>query len=111
MACNYPTIYIPLGSTHVISFDMSPRLDTAELLTGTPSVADEDATGDLTISNRQVNSVAYTEDEETVAIGKAIQFSLSSSATEETTYTLTLTVTTDGTPTQTLADKLVVVFE
>lgn len=111
MSCNYPTIYVPLGSTHVVSFDMTPRLYSGELLAGTPSVTDEDATGDLTMSNKQVNSVAYDDDGETVAVGKAVQFSLSSSATEATTYTLNLLVTTDGTPTQTLADKLVVVFE
>jgi hypothetical protein len=111
MACNYPTIYIPLGSTHVVSFDMTPRLYDGELLTGTPAVADEGSTGELTISNKQVNSVAYDDDGETVAVGKAVQFTLTTSATSSTTYTLTILTSTDGTPTQTLADKLVVVFE
>lgn len=110
MACNYPHIYIPLGSTHVVSFDMTPRLADAELLTGSPSVSDEDATGELTIGNRQVNSAAYEEDGETVAVGKAVQFTLSSTATAETKYTIDLLVGTDGTPTQTLADKLLVTF-
>ena len=110
MACNYPHIYIPLSSVHVVSFDMTPRLADGELLTGTPSVSDEDATGELTIGNRQVNSVAYEEDGDTVAIGKAIQFTLASSATTETEYTLNLSATSDGTPAQTLTDKLLVTF-
>ena len=108
MTCNTPTVYVPLGTTAVVTFDMTPRLESSELLAGTPTVADANLTGEITISNQQVNSVADSENE--IEIGKAVQFQISSTATQETSYTLDILAATDGTPAQTLADELAVVF-
>lgn len=109
MSCAYPTIYIPIGSNVVATFDMTDRLFSGEVLTGTPSVTDENLTGDLTISAKQINTVAYADED--IAIGKAVQFRISSSTTTEKTYTLDISATSNGTPAQTLADKLIVVFK
>ena len=106
--CLKPTVYIPIGSQAVVTFDMTPRLQSGELLSGTPSVVDDDATGDLTISNRQINTVADTEND--IAVGKAIQFKISTSSTTCKEYEIATQVGTDGTPVQTLADKMIVVF-
>lgn len=108
MTCVYPTAYVPIGSTVVVTFDMTARLYSGELLTGTPSVDDADATGDLSITNRQVNSVAFTDED--IAIGKAVQFSISSTTTTEETYEISITAVSDGTPAQTLTDTMKIVF-
>ena len=109
MSCVYPTVYIPIGSQVVVTFDMTERLFSTEVLTGTPTVVDEDSTGDLTISSKQVNTVAYTSED--IAIGKAVQFKISSSTTTEETYTLNITAESNGTPVQTLTDTMKVVFQ
>ena len=108
MTCNTPTVYVPLGTNAVVTFDMTPRLESAELLTGSPSVSDADLTGELSLVNFQVNSVADLGNE--ITVGKAVQFQISSSATTETSYNLDITAVTDGSPSQTLTDSLVVVF-
>lgn len=108
MTCSKPTVHIPIGSNPVVTFDMTPRLESAELLTGTPSVTDSEATGELTIVNQQVNTVADSAND--IEIGKAAQFQISTTATTCTEYTLAIVVATDGTPSQTLADELIVVF-
>ena len=108
MTCSKPTVHIPIGSNSVVTFDMTPRLESDELLTGTPAVVDSDGTGDLTISSKQVNTVADSDND--IEIGKAVQFQISTSATVCTEYTLSITAVSDGTPSQTLADELVVVF-
>lgn len=108
MTCAKPTVHIPIGSNTVVTFDMAPRLESTELLTGTPTVADEGATGDLTIANAQVNSVADVGND--IEIGKAVQFQVSTSVTECSEYTIAITAVTDGTPSQTLYDEMVIVF-
>ena len=108
MTCSKPTVHIPIGSNSVVTFDMTPRLESSELLSGTPLVTDSGATGELTISNQQINTVADSSND--IEIGKAAQFQISTSATACTEYTLSVVVSTDGSPTQTLADELVVVF-
>ena len=108
MTCSKPTVHIPIGSNSVVTFDMTPRLESAELLTGTPSVTDAGATGELTIANQQVNTVEDIAND--IAVGKAAQFQISTSATSCTEYTVSIVAVTDGTPPQTLADELIVVF-
>lgn len=106
--CSKPTVYIPLGSQTLVSFDMTPRLLSSELLDGTPTVSDHNSTGELTISNKQINSVA--DDENDIAIGKAVQFKISTSSTTCKTYEIDISVDTNGVPVQVLADKLLIVF-
>ena len=106
--CSKPVVYIPRGSQVIVTYDMTPRLQSGELLTGTPTVTDSDSTGDLTISNKQINTVADAEND--IEIGKAVQFMISTSATSCKDYELDISVDTDSTPAQTLADKLAVSF-
>ena len=106
--CLKPTVYIPIGSQAVVTFDMTPRLQSGELLTGTPVVTDSKSTGELTISSKQVNSVADPDND--ILIGKAVQFKIGTSSSTCKEYTIATQVDTNGTPPQTLADKMIVVF-
>ena len=106
--CSKPIVYIPLGSQVIVTYNMAPRLQSGELLVDTPSVTDSDSTGDLTISNKQVNTVA--DDENEIEIGKAVQFMIKTSSLLCKDYELDVLVNTDSVPPQILADKLVVSF-
>jgi hypothetical protein len=108
MACAYPAAYVPIGSTVVVTFDMTDRLYSGELLTGTPSVEDANATGDLSITNKQINSVAFASED--IAIGKAVQFRISSTTTTEEAYEISITAVSDGVPAQTLTDTMKIFF-
>lgn len=108
MSCNIAKVYIPLGSVPIVTFDMTPRLESSEVLVGTPGISDAGSTGELTISNQQINTVADAENE--IEIGKAVQFQIATSATVTTTYELDISVDSDSTPAQTLADKLEIIF-
>ena len=52
--------------------DFTLQLDSAELLTGTPTVV-EQVTTDLTISSESINSAAVEINGDTVAIGRDVQ--------------------------------------
>lgn len=82
------------------------ELDSGELLTGTPTVA-EVTTSDLSLTNKAVNTAALTISGKAVAIGQAVQFKVSG-GTAGTTYTIKVTVSTDATPAQTLICALVI---
>ena len=103
-----PSVYIPLGSTSVVTFDFGQRLEESETITGTPTVLEVSATGELSITDAQVNSVADLDN--AVEVGKAAQFLISTTSTVCKTYELSVTVATTGTPAQTLADRLDVIF-
>lgn len=79
----------------IVSFDR--KLDDTETLIGTPTVA---ASG-LTISSNKVNTVARTIDGDSVAIGKAVEFSVSG-GTSGTVYTITVSCSTSSSPAQAL---------
>ena len=106
------TTFITVGSSRVCSHNVAPALPSGVLISGTPSVVDNDATGDLTISEVQSNSSSYTEEVtgETVGIGEAVQFKVSSSSSSAKSYTLKITYSTDGSPSETIIDWLVVSF-
>jgi ribosomal protein S1 len=108
MSVNYPRVYTTLGSYQVITFDLGPRLAEGVTLTGTPSVVDANGGTELSISSSQVNSVG--DSAEGVEVGKAVQFLVSTSSTEQVTYTLKITCATDQTPAETLVDKLMITF-
>ena len=59
-----------------VKVDMRSVLDTGELLSGTPTVAEVDDT-DLTIQNNIVNTATLTINDDTVAVGEAVQFRVS----------------------------------
>lgn len=61
------------AETRNVSIDASGKLDTGELLTGTPTIQ---GSANLTFSNQQVNSSELTINGATVAIGNAVQFTV-----------------------------------
>ena len=83
---------------HAVSF--AAVLDEGELLTGTPTV-EEVTTSDLTITNKALNTVALTINNQSVAIGMAVQFRVSGQLVTGSPYTIKITVGTDSTPAQT----------
>jgi len=87
------------GDTRNGAVSFANQLDSGEALTGTPTVEEQD-TSDLTISSVGVSTRELTINEETVAAGLAVQFSVTGMTAA--TYTLKVTATTDSTPAQTL---------
>lgn len=69
-----------------VSVDMQGKLDEGETLTGTPTVTE--ATGDIALSNKQVNTSALTINDVAVAIGEAIQFTADPADDAEGVYTI-----------------------
>lgn len=112
----YDTIELSIGSTRTCSHNVTPALESGVLVDSITDVTDVtnagSATGDLTISSKQKNSTAYTEDEtgDTVAVGKAIQWTISSTTTAPTKYKLKIVYTTDATPADTVVDYVYVLF-
>lgn len=99
------------GETRNFAVSFGDVVDSGELLTGTPTVAEE-TTSDLTIANKAVNTAALTINGKSVAIGQAVQFKVSGQLATGTVrgdesiatgnYEIKITVSTDATPAQTL---------
>lgn len=90
------------GEVRTVAAHFLDKLGSNELLTGTPTVA-EQTTSVLTLDNKRVNTGALTVLGRTVAVGKAVQFRITASgATAGTEYTIKITCGTDATPAQTL---------
>jgi len=89
-----------VGETNAFAVSFSGVLDSGELLTGTPTVA-EQTSSDLTIQNKVVSTVALTINGATVAIRMAVQFTVVGQAAANSPYTIKITVGTDATPAQT----------
>ena len=91
---------ISVGDTDVVSINYTDYLDSGELLTGTPTVT-EVTTAALTLSNKIVNTSTYTEADsgDTVAVGKAVQFAVTTNTAG--LYRVRVTCTTDATLTRT----------
>lgn len=116
---------LSIGDVDEVAVDLSARLDSDEVLTGTPTVVEIDDTGsavassDLTISSVQVNTATYTDElqvdpdgiEKTVAIGKAVIFMLSTSGTSAASHLLLVTATSDKTPARVLKRVIEIAFE
>ena len=88
------------GDTAAIAMDFTPLLRSGELLTGTPTVTQVDGS-DLTIANVGKNTAQITVNGSTVAIGAAIQCTVSG-GTSSTKYRVRMSCGTDSTPAQTL---------
>lgn len=88
---------IAAGETRIVSVDYRGKLDSGELLTGTPTVTISPS--GPTISNESVNAAALTINGETVAIGQAVQFKITG-VTAGVTYNITTVCSTDSTPAQ-----------
>lgn len=99
-----PTILV--GEIRGVSVNFTGKLDQGELLTGTPVITPDPA--DLTCSSPRVSTTALAINGRTVAIGKAVQFTITG-GTADTEYTVTVTVlTTMG---QTLMGRCVIAVE
>ena len=98
---------VSVGETEVVAVNYTDHLDSGELLTGTPTVA-EQTTSDLTLANKAVNTATYLEavSGDTVAIGAAVQFSALGGTAANSPYTIRVTVTTDATPARTFVRDL-----
>ena len=94
-----PTLPISVGSTDNIAVDMTLDLDGSEVINS--ATVTEVTTSDLTIASDGPSTTTLDINNTTVAIGKAIQASVSGQSLA-TTYTLLLTYTTDSTPARTL---------
>lgn len=89
------------GETRLFSVSFDDVLDEGELLSGTPTVA-EQTTADLTIANKAVSTAALVILGETIAIGRAAQFKVSGQLVASSPYTIKVTCGTDSSPAQTL---------
>lgn len=83
----------------VVSF--ASLLDSAETLTGTPTVEEVD-TADLTITNAAINTTVKVVNGKSVAIGKAVQFTFSGQLQSGGIYRIKVTVNTSAVPSQRL---------
>lgn len=93
------------GDTRSAKIDYRKDLDSGELLTGTPTVVEQD-TSDLTISNVAVSTTTETVKGETVAIGQAVVWTVTGGLESNSPYLIRVTTSTDASPAQTFAYDL-----
>lgn len=79
------------AATRNVSVDFTGALDSSETLTGTPALQ---SSGALTTSGAQVNTSVIVINGVSVAIGKAVQFTVSAAAKGK--YLIEIVVTTSG---------------
>ena len=87
-----------------VAVSFSGKLDSGELLTGTPVVT-ELTTSALTFSNEAVNTAILTIDDVSTPIGEAVQFAVSGGVSG-TDYIIQISCGTDSTPVQTLRGRV-----
>ena len=98
---------ISVGDIEKVSVNFTDHLDSGESLTGTPTVV-EVSTTDLTLASKAVNSATYVEavTGDTVAIGKAVQFTVTGLTVANSPYTIRVTASTNATPARTFVRDL-----
>jgi len=94
---------IGVGDVRVVSVDMTDELDTGVSLTGVPTVSVSPA--GPTFDNQGINSAAINVLDRSVSSGKAVQFRITGGLVLGTTYTITVTCGTNGTPPETFQRK------
>jgi hypothetical protein len=82
------------GDERILGVDCSGVLDAGETLVGTPTVTDE--SGQLAISQEQVNTTEVVINELKVPIGRAVLFMVERGAAPDGNYELDLLVTTSA---------------
>lgn len=98
---------ISVGGVRNVALDLTLPLKNSGLLTGTPTVIEVTEAdvavvgGTLTISNKAVNTAIKEIGGRNVAIGKAVQFTVSGQV-KDTTYFIRISCGTTGTPAETL---------
>ena len=93
---------INVGEVRNVSVDFTSKLDTGEVLTGTPIVTD--LRGELTISSQSVNAEAVVINGSSVAIGGAVLFTVAAGSAsdafvkrvDQRKYTIEIACVTDG---------------
>lgn len=101
MSITAPQIQVKAASEERnIAVSFAGRLDTGEVLTGTPLVVEVTST-DLTISNKAVSTASLTIDGDTVPTAEAVQFKVTG-GTAGTSYKIKITADTDSSPAQKL---------
>lgn len=108
MACNLAD-QIPCfteGETQLGYVGFADELESGEVLSGTPTVVDDDSTGVLTIGNQGLNSSEKTVVNTTHAANEAVVFTVSGFTASDQPrnggYQLKVTVSTDSSPARTL---------
>ena len=91
-----------VGSTRNVAVSFNSMLETTEVLLITDLAV---TSAGLTIANLAINSAAIDIEGTTVAIGKAVKFSVAD-ATADTQYTIAISVGTDATPAQVLVEDV-----
>ena len=100
-------IHVLAGEVPNVSVNCTGVLDGAEIITGTPTVLEQE-TADLTIDNKVTNSSAIVIKGVTVAIGQAIKFRAAGFVAGRS-YRVRLTMTTNSTPAATRIGDVVIV--
>ena len=99
-----------VGSVRNIAVSFSNKLDSGELLTGTPTIVDSSPNSpeDLTISNKVVSTGALIINGVSTPTGEAVQCTVSGFVAANFPYTLDISVGTDATPAQTLVASVII---
>ncbi len=90
------------GETRTAFIRYTDKLESGELLTGTPTITISPSAG-VTLSNKAVSTAILTINGKSTAIGAAVSVKITG-VTAATIYTLSVTVGTDATVAQTFVD-------
>ena len=111
MTIKAPQVHrMSVGATRIVRVNYTDDLDTAETLSS-PTVT---GSSDLTLASTDiyVNIATYVDDEgNTVAIGKAVLFSVSAGTVAGSPYTIHVTASTNSSPAQVLPYDVQLFFE
>ena len=86
---------ITTDEVRLISVDMRGKLDSGEVLSGTPTVEADSGSG-LVLSSKLVNSAAITVNSRDVSIGEAVQFKADATAAVPGDWYVDITCGTDA---------------
>lgn len=85
-----------VGETEIPAVSYEDVLETTETITGTPTVADEGSSGDLTIASVAASTGELTIENVAVAVGRALQFTVSGQTVANSPYALVMIISTTG---------------
>lgn len=88
------THQIYTGAVRNVAVDFTGLLDDGETLSGTPTVTDD--SGEFVLSNKQVSTTALVIRGNTVAIGKAVQFTVDRNGAADGEYELDIVASTSA---------------
>jgi hypothetical protein len=100
MPTSAPQVHeISTSETRNVAVDLAGKLDSGELLSGTPTVVEVE-TSELVLGSKVVNTAELTINGRTVAVGEAVQFTCdASSATQGQARYIDITCDTDASQT------------